>query len=133
VTDCDLPAGYADHQTSVAKVPWPTLGEVQSWISASGYATASGWHGTAVELLQFSLDAAVAKISERCGLTGLSTELVKPNIKLAAIMQSFKWYDRHRSPTGALGSAEFGKVVRTAPIDEDVEALLSNDILFGLA
>jgi hypothetical protein len=118
--------GYGDHRSTAPPVTWPTLAEVRAWITNGGGSAAD-------QLVQICLDAAVGRLAERCLRAGTTGEAISPQLKLAAIMQADRWYARKDTPTGVLGSGELGGVVRVAPLDPDVEALIGNDVAYGLA
>lgn len=136
---------YNEFVSNAAPVTWPTLDELQVWVQSTTYQGAAGGDTTHVELLQLALDVAVSRIAQRTGNyvrpvdangdvdpTGAPVEIL-PELKLAAIMQAFKWYERRSSPNGVLGATEFGGVIRAKSLDPDVEAMIGNELQFGLA
>jgi len=142
----DLGGGYPnDFAPNGMMATWPTYPEFAEWNNRD----APNGHDTTDRPLaaELALQAATWWIAARCCLDILPLDAkgdiatgckegvpIPPTVKLAVLMQAKRWYRRKDTPDGGtLGASELGGVVRQARLDSDVEALIANELIWGLA
>jgi hypothetical protein len=59
--------------------------------------------------------------------------LVSPQVFDATLLQAARWYKRRQAVEGVIGASELGGVIRYSALDSDVEGMLANDLIYGLA
>ena len=142
----DLGGGYPnDFAPNGMPATWPTYDEQQAWNNKDA---PNGQDLTDLPVAaQLALDAAIYWIAARCCLEVRPVDTkgdiaagcdqgvpIPPTVKLAVLMQAKRWYRRKDTPDGGtLGASELGGVVRQARLDSDVEALIANELIWGLA
>ncbi len=126
-------------------VQWPTYDELLDYLELNSYASASGHDPGPPRPVIVALDAAISRIAERCRLRVLAVDTagalkdpkelatVPPEVKQAALMHAARLYRRRTAIEGVVGASELGGTIRYEAFDRDVEALLANWIVYGLA
>lgn len=139
--DVDASTAVQVFRSNAPGVPWPDGDKLLEWAESEGY----GPETINTSALTIALAAATSRIAERCELlvrpvndTGqvdesLTPVLVPPEIHLAVLIQAHRWMRRTDTPEGMFGASEFTGVVRASRLDPDVEALIANYVVYGLA
>ena len=127
--------------SNAVQVHWPTFDELAVWAEANSY---SGETVNA-RVLMTALRAAISRLSERCQLpvhtvdsdgnvnTSPPGPTVPPEVHLAVLLQAYRWARRQQTPEGVVGANEFTGAIRASRLDPDVEAMIANHVVYGLA
>lgn len=59
--------------------------------------------------------------------------LVPPEVFYASMLQAARWLSRRRAVEGVIGASELGGVIRYSALDADVEHMIANHLVWGLA
>ena len=59
--------------------------------------------------------------------------LVPPEVAYAAMLQGARWLARRRAVEGVIGASELGGVIRYSSLDADIEHMIANYLVWGLA
>jgi hypothetical protein len=59
--------------------------------------------------------------------------LIPPHVFYPTLLQAARWFKRRQAVEGVIGASELGGVIRTSSLDPDIESMLANDLLYGLA
>lgn len=58
---------------------------------------------------------------------------IPPHIFEATLLQASRWYRRRQASEGIQGASELGGAIRYGALDSDVELMLTNELIWGLA
>ena len=113
---------------------WPDIDEIELYIGEV--------NTDQLDVLQDSLDAAIAYIGWRCDgeledattqdTDGNYDEIVPDNLREATKMLASRLFRRRLSPEGVAGFGDFG-AVRVTRVDPDIEALITPNRSWGIA
>ena len=140
--------GSASSFESFAKPwQWPTEADLLDWMRITAHPALTDVT-TKVPALEIALAAAINRIAGETQMPVHPTTTdtagvvtvdyltlceVPPEVHLATLMLAARWYRRPQSPDGVQGGAELQGVIATTGLDPEVELLLEEWAIPGIA